>query len=409
MTSEVAAFSPELVNVDAEGAARAAAQAGARVAELVELWVREKNASAVAALAGDEKAAAPARKAARRGLSILKARGVPIPDRTHVARIGGDVMEGFEAWYMPPDAAGTSAILLCRHWKSGRNEVARVTFRDGVGLLQVQALQLSGTHLKALLAELHQTFGFEPVHVPVEWARWRIASAKSDHAKSGAIMPLGLDTHADLLGPTPTQVPPHPIDEAKLELPDVAITVPRSADLHMEPEFAGWMPSGSAVQSLLADIGRRASAPGASREEQFEAALREGLDAATDRFFSVDARERVASLMKDAAISVLARRGRETAAMVLAVAAAVRTAGLITDPPHEVPFLRGFFQKALGYIASQNNGQLPIPMQTGESAGDTVELGASDASSSPIISPAEAASERAKPGEKVSPGGIILP
>jgi hypothetical protein len=399
MTSET--FSPELMTADATSAARAAAQAGPRAVELVELWVREKNAAAVAALAGDDKAPAPARKAAKRGLSVLKARGVQIPERSHVARLGGDVAGELEAWFLPPDAAGTSAILIARHWKGGRNDVARVALRSGVGLLQVQALQPTGTQLKGLLVELGQTFGFEPVRVPVEWARWRIAEVRADNAKSGAILPLGLDSHSELLGPAPAEAPLHPVDAAKLTLPDAATVLPRSSDLHMEPEFAGWMPTTGAVQELFIDIGQRATAPGGSREEQFEKALRDGLDAATDRFFTVEARERVATLMKDAAISILARRGPDVAATVMAVAAAVRSAGLITDPPHEVPFLRAFFQKALGYIASQNNGQLPIPMPAGAAA-------PSDAPS-PIISPSEAAAQKAEPGEKVSPGGIILP
>jgi hypothetical protein len=405
--SEATVFSPELLTADAEGASRAAAEAGARAVELVELWVRDKNAAAVAALAADEKAAAPVRKAARRGLSVLKARGVVVPERTHVARIGGDALEGYEAWFMPPDAAGTSAFLLGRRWKNGRNEVVRVAVRDGVGLLQVQALQASGTQLKSLLAELAQTFGFEPIRVPMEWARWRVAAARTENAKSGAILPLGVDSHAEILGPAPSSPPPHPIDEAKLAIPDAATVVPRSTELHMEPEFAGWMPSTSAIQGLLLDVGRRASAPGAPQAEQFDAALREGLDAATDTFFTPEARERVASLMKDSAISVLARRGPEVAGTVLAVAAAVRAAGLITDPPHDVAFLRGFFQKALGYIASQNNGQLPIPMM--RAPGEAPADGGAGEEVSTIVSPAEAAAEKAKPGEKVTPGGIILP
>jgi hypothetical protein len=74
----------------------------------------------------------------------------------------------------------------------------------------------------------------------------------------------------------------------------------------------------------------------------------------------------------------------------MGVAAAVVAAGLITSPPHEIPFLRGFFQKALAILASQQGGQLSIPV--------------------PVAQPeAGAAPSGAEPGEKVSPGGIILP
>jgi hypothetical protein len=407
--NQTAPFSTELLEVGAEGATQAATRAGAHAADLVEAWVRGKNAAAVAALASDDKAPAVARKAARRGLAVLKARGVPIPDRARVARIGGDEVEDVEAWFVAPDAAATSAILLTRRWKSGRHEVLRVPFRDGVGLLQIQSSQASGTQLRALLAELGQTFGFEPVPVPVDWARWRLAAARAAHVRSGAIVPLGLDTHADLLGPVPAEPPPHPVDAAKLEVPDASTAAARSAELHMEPEFAGWMPSGPAVQELLVDVGRRASAVPADNPDRFDVALRDALDGATDRFFTPEAREQVATLLKDAAISVLARRGRDAAGMVVAVAAAVRAAGLITDPPHELPFLRAFFQKALGFIASKNNGQLPIPMMAPPEGPASEAIPAEVEASSPIISPAEAAQEKAKPGEKVSPGGIILP
>ncbi len=31
----------------------------------------------------------------------------------------------------------------------------------------------------------------------------------------------------------------------------------------------------------------------------------------------------------------------------------IEAAGLVTDPPHEVPFLRGFFDKAIGGLLAQ--------------------------------------------------------
>jgi hypothetical protein len=41
---------------------------------------------------------------------------------------------------------------------------------------------------------------------------------------------------------------------------------------------------------------------------------------------------------------------------------AVERCGLITDPPHEVPFLRAFFEKAVGVLLAQGNGQLRVPV-----------------------------------------------
>jgi hypothetical protein len=119
-------------------------------------------------------------------------------------------------------------------------------------------------------------------------------------------------------------------------------------------------------------------------------AVAEALDNSTDRFFGPEVRERLAERMKDAAISILARRGPARAAEVMAVATAVVSAGLITSPPHEIPFLRGFFQKALAILASQQGGQLSVPVPVAQGEGG-------------------APPGLAQPGEKVSPGGIILP
>jgi hypothetical protein len=234
--------------------------------------------------------------------------------------------------------------------------------------------------------------GYAPVVVPVEWARARVAKSLAENAKTGAIVPLGLDSHAEVLGPAPEQAPPHPVDAAKLDVPAAAAVVPTSAELHREPEFGGWLPAGPAVQELLIEVGQKIAASGGPNQQdptKVDDAVREGLDNATDRFFSPEIRERLAERMKDAAVSILARAGRERAADVMAVGSAIVAAGLITSPPRDIPFLRGFFQKALAIIAAQQGGQLSIPVPLADEAG------------APPVG--------AQPGEKVSPGGIVLP
>jgi hypothetical protein len=69
--------------------------------------------------------------------------------------------------------------------------------------------------------------------------------------------------------------------------------------------------------------------------------------------------------MRDAAISIRARKGDSRATEVLAVARAVREAGLITSPPREIPFLVAFVQKGIGALAQQGGGSLRIPMSSG--------------------------------------------
>ncbi|HMI83960.1 MAG TPA: hypothetical protein VK550_07685, partial [Polyangiaceae bacterium] len=94
-------FDAAALQMDAEGAVAAVIAAGARGAALVDAWVQAKNAAAVAALAEDDKAPAPARKAARRGLNVLKARGIAVPERARITRLAGDPLEGYDAWFVP--------------------------------------------------------------------------------------------------------------------------------------------------------------------------------------------------------------------------------------------------------------------------------------------------------------------
>jgi predicted methyltransferase len=41
----------------------------------------------------------------------------------------------------------------------------------------------------------------------------------------------------------------------------------------------------------------------------------------------------------------------------------IEAAGLITDPPSAVPFLRAFFDKGVAALLAQNQGRLRIPLR----------------------------------------------
>jgi hypothetical protein len=376
-TKEAVAFDSELLSADAGSALAALGKAGERAADLVEAWVNAKNAAAVVAAAESDGAPGPARKAARRGINVLKARGVAIPDRTHVARMPTDAIEGYEAWFVPPDGGGSAIVLIASRRQSGKYRIVHAILRDGVGLLEIRVLEMSRAQLKTSFDESTRRVGYPPASVPLDWARARVAAAKSENAKSGAILPLGLDTDADILGPAPASAPVHPVDAAKIDVKAASGSVAESAVLHNEPELRGWLPTGQAMQELLLDVGQKLGA-GASgdtddaaksptegpQQEKVDSAIGAAIDAATDRFFAPEIRERLAARMKDSAISILARAGRERAAQVLATADATVAAGLITSPPHEVPFLRAFFQKGLAMVAAQSGGRLEIPVPT---------------------------------------------
>lgn len=389
-TGAKAGLASELSAVDEAGAAAALASAGERGVELVEAWVAASNAAALAVVADDESVAAPSRKAARRGLAVLKSRGVAPPERHHVAKLGAKEPETLEAYFVAPDPTGAFVLTIAARTKNGRARMVDVAIRDRFGVLRVGNGEASKSDLRRSFDDIERRAGFSPVEVPVEWARFRIAKARAENATSGAVLPLGLDRAADLVSPAPAAEPAHPIDVAAVAISDAEGAVARSVDLHAEPEFRSWLPDGRAAQDMLVRIGSAIGEGGGSDQEKVDAAVGAEIDAATDRFFSPEVREVLIGRMRDAAISVLARAGAARAGDVLATVDAVRSAGLVTSTPREIPFLRGFFQKVLAIMAAQGGGQITVPVPAGDAA----------------IERAEAA---AKLGEKVSAGGIILP
>jgi len=75
--------------------------------------------------------------------------------------------------------------------------------------------------------------------------------------------------------------------------------------------------------------------------------------------------------MKDSALSVLSREGEVRTLEVVATMKNIRDAGLITNLPHEVGFLRAFFDKAISAMAYQDGGRIRIPIPRAPEAAPT--------------------------------------
>ena len=100
------AIDTALVAASAEGAIAAVTQAGGAAEALIGAWVKAGNAAAVNEVA--ERGSGAARKAARRGINVLKSRGVSIPARSSVTRVtGARESEIHEAYMLAPDSIGT--------------------------------------------------------------------------------------------------------------------------------------------------------------------------------------------------------------------------------------------------------------------------------------------------------------
>jgi hypothetical protein len=324
-------------------------EAGASGADLVGAWIAAKNAAAVAAIAADDSAPTPARKAARRGINVLKSRGVPIPERPRVARIAPEAVT-YEAWFRPPDAAGSSAFTMGVRSAQGRYRLVDVIIKRGTGLVSVADMEMSRSQLVTTFEGIAQRFGAPPAPVPVEWARARIADAHAENERSKTIVPLGFESHRDLIGTPPPQKPAHPADALGLETVDPADAVARSGKLHGEPELRGWLPDPPAMQEMLLAIQTKVVHAAGSDPATTEGMVAAIITDSTDKFFAAERRQDVAGALRDAAISVAARGARDRAADIMALSRAVGA----TDPaPSAIPFLRGFFEKAFGLAAAR--------------------------------------------------------
>ena len=389
-SSSGATFDSALVESSAEQALASLAQAGAAACDLIDAWVGRGNAAAVAVAA--EQGQGPARKAARRGLNVLKSRGVAPPARARVATLGatkGDQQQ--EAFMLPPDASGNVMLVVASRAPTSRCQAVFALLNDDVGLLRIETGELSQSQLKGSMARLLPTAESRPTKVPVGWARARVARAKIKHTESGAHLPLGLSSAADLLEPVPADAPPHPFDEEGLELSDEDATelAKNCIELHRLPEFRGWFPEKPALDEILRKVGENLTPGQQPDPERVRELMDKEIAAATDRYFSPERRDQLVRAMKDSALSVLAREGETKALEVVACTKVIARAGLITDPPHEVGFLRGFFEKGMSALIAQSGGnlRLPIPVRPDQPPAESPPAESPPAESAPAESP----------------------
>jgi hypothetical protein len=357
-------FSDTELGADAASAISTLTAAGPRAEALVAAWIAAGNAAAVAEAA--ERATGAAKKAAKRGLNVLKSRGVKIPEQKKVATLGKSEAT-LEAWLLPPDAAGTVLVVIAARSPASRYRSTFVVLHDDIGVHRVEVGEMSQSQLKEAMAKAFPAAQYKPVSVSVEWVRARIAAARKRHAERGVPEPLGFSSAKALLEPVPSPAPGHPFDDEGLELSDedAKELTTKSAALHALPEFRTWFPTRAAMDEMLQKLGE-AIGPGNKPEaDEVGEKLQAEIKSATDRYFTPERREALARAMKDSALGVLAREGEQRALEVAATIVCVKNRGLITDAPHELPFLRGFFEKAVSLMLAQNDGSLRIPVPAG--------------------------------------------
>lgn len=358
-----------LVRATADEALSAVEKAGARAQELVEAWVRAGNAQAVAVVA--ERGSGPPRKAARRGAQVLGARGIKVEAAPRVVRVTTEAADAVttEAWLVPPDPNGVVLIVIATRSPTSRALSGFFYLRTGYGIEEASVGELSGHKLKEALRRA-ASIGLEPVSISPAYARQRVVEERRRLAELKLPEPLSMMSAEELLAPLPASPEPHPLDAEGLELADddAAELAKKSSLLHQLPEFRSWLPDRNVVSELLSNLGTELGPDGTKDEEKVARVMGEAIRAATDRYFTPERRAGILALMKDSALGVLKSHGEVRALEVVATMKAIEACGLITNPPHEVPFLRAFFEKAVLTLAMQNGGRLSVPVSEAPAA-----------------------------------------
>jgi hypothetical protein len=348
-----------------------------KVEALIQAWVAHRNAAAVAAVAHREDAPALARKAARRAMNVLRSRGVAVPERPAVVAALTKPQFTLEARAMFPDGRGAQIWWIAKIANTGGTDVIEVTTVDRQGIVNVNRGNPSAGNLRQLWQGWIARAGRAPSVVPVEYARKKIAEARAASLSRKAVLPMGLDAARDLLGDVTGPVP-HPLDGEDLAIPtDEAVVKARldlSMHLHEEPEFASWMPDDPAGVALLQSINDRVqtlgilpgSQPDEEQQKQIDATVNDAIDEAANAYFDDDKKKVYEARLRDAAWSLYQAGLLERATDALLVSAAIQRAGVISDRPSEIPFVRGMFVKLIAVAQQRAAAMAPTGTEEAE-------------------------------------------
>jgi hypothetical protein len=326
-------------------------------------------------------------KAARRALYRLRSAGVAVTEQARPPEAAPPAQPGSGAESLPgfaslPDGTGQRALLLAQPVRGGV-EVVEALVSDELGLLSLSRAEMARGAWRKLarrpeMGRLLPLSFEEGRALLAEAVRSNLAARTPFPPDSDvALRHLGVEAATEELSPLPSP-----------EDGDAALAV-ESGALHREPELAAWLPPESELKRLALRVDEVRTSPLALRPEQQAEALRERIRGQAEEFFDPPRRRLYARRLWTVA-PALERRGAEHAAQVARATARRMFHGA---PGLFPPFAEQLFGKVLALMARPPAGR----EAAAPGAGHTEE------GTRPGPSP------DAPPGERRSPGGLILP
>lgn len=327
----------------------------------------------LAAWLGDLRPGGAVEKALRRGLFLLKSRGIAAPEAPKPEDEGPRFRpireeEPEQAWASAIDPAGDRLVWLAGH-RRGHLYLFQAVVNDERGLVRFSVVETSRRGLRQSVAEAEEAKSFPVVSIEPEYALALIEGAAARQlapeaagvpASGLAPLPAAYRAARPLLAPGEAasaggSPQPAPILARRgldggMDAAEQEARLARSAELHRLAEFAGWLLPDETIRPLVEALDDAARSPLIVGEAQRRERFQEIFDSFADRTFDDATRDRYRGRL-EAQADYLDRRGREDDAKT--ALAAARGLSPLGPRPSRHPFVIALVQKHLALIAAE--------------------------------------------------------
>jgi hypothetical protein len=297
-------------------------------------------------------------KEAKRGLHVLKTRGVAVPEppRPAAPAPAAAPEPPLAAYASAVDGNGERAVWIPRNVPGKGIEIAQAVVSDTEGLLELQLGLVGRKEWRGLVKGLLSHGAAMGVgEIDPGRARAIAIAARALNDRSGKRVPEGADLWLSQLGPAAplpdpaAAFPPLPPDDEREALA-------ASAKLHDLPLLKGWLADEGYLRAVAAKLDEIAVSPLYIDERQRSEQAARTVAEAVDGYLDADRRRLIASRLFTVA-EHLRDRGEPAHASAAAAAARAVAAGA---PASTIPFARLLVEKAFPPAPSPS-GPAPEP------------------------------------------------
>jgi hypothetical protein len=301
-------------------------------------------------------------KEAKRGLHLLKARGVQVPEPLRAPSLPAPPTalpeRAPQAYASAIDGHGERAVWLPRILAARGVEIAQAVVSDERGLVELQIGVVGRKEWRVFargLVERGVSMGVAEIASGLALAM--IASARAVNERSGQRIPSGADHWLGQQGAAPplpdpaADFPPLP-DEEERE------AVEESGRLHDLPLLRGWLADEQLLRGVAATLDEISASPSYADDGQRASEMARVISDALSTWFDAERTDRFAVRLFETAAH-LARSGDSTHARLAAAAARALRNGV---PPYRIPAARLLIQKAFPAAAPGSGLSPPGPL-----------------------------------------------